>query len=351
MKKYKILDHPWHLAHAWELQKLPFIEWDYMVNPYRGWADTIRDSKPNVNWVTHYEPGKYDAVLLHLDQQCVDPRMGKGQLYRQMNEAIQDIPKIVIMHGTTLYEPSDIKGLPDRDIIVNGGDVYRRGSTEPEHFDGIKQLVGDNSFICNSKQARDDFGWGEYIIHGLNVDDWLVKTKEPRACVSVAPAGMSEVYYGRRFLRSLKNILEEEYGIKLWWIGVDYQSTRDNRFGNAYDAYRDMLARSLIYINPTLDSPMPRARTEAMASGCCVLTTPQHGADEFIDNAKNGFIIDGKDPYRTARLVYELIENHFDEAVQIGRNARQTVADKLNHKQFADQWLKFLKKTIGEPKG
>ena len=60
----------------------------------------------NVNWVDHYEPGKYDFALIHLDQQCMDEPLwqrGKGSLFRELNEVITDIPKIVINHGTPYY--------------------------------------------------------------------------------------------------------------------------------------------------------------------------------------------------------------------------------------------------------
>ena len=57
----------------------------------------------NVHYVPYYEKGLYDLAVFDVDQQCVDPRIGKGQLYRALNEEIQDIPKIVINHGTPCW--------------------------------------------------------------------------------------------------------------------------------------------------------------------------------------------------------------------------------------------------------
>ncbi len=104
--KIRVFGHPWHLSHQYELFKIPFFEWSWLIQykrPYNGFSrgDFVK------NWVTAYEPGKYDLAILHIDQQCVEPEIwerGKGKLYRELNAGITDIPKIVIMHGTN-YNP------------------------------------------------------------------------------------------------------------------------------------------------------------------------------------------------------------------------------------------------------
>jgi hypothetical protein len=73
---------------------------------------------PKLKWATHYEPGKYDLAILHVDQQHVDPLIGKGQLYRALDKIIQDIPKLVINHGTPMWDERYTE-----DIVINGGDV------------------------------------------------------------------------------------------------------------------------------------------------------------------------------------------------------------------------------------
>ena len=110
----RVFGHINHLAHNYEMLKLAQkydVKFSYLENNVRKWnrysprpEPTTWLNKDQFEWVTHYEPGKYDLAILHLDQQAADPMIGKGQLYRQLNRHIQDIPKIVINHGTPMWD-------------------------------------------------------------------------------------------------------------------------------------------------------------------------------------------------------------------------------------------------------
>ena len=94
MKKLKIFGIPWHVAHQHALAKLPFVEsYDFLINPYRTWGTQSRPFPENANWVTHFEKGKYDFAILHVDQQSIynpeqGDRISKGKLYLEVREAI-----------------------------------------------------------------------------------------------------------------------------------------------------------------------------------------------------------------------------------------------------------------------
>jgi len=156
-----------HLGNQYEMLKLMDkfpgeIEFTYLENNVRRWSlYSARPMHPKLKWATYYEPGKYDLAILHVDQQHVDPRIGKGHLYRDMNAVIQDIPKIVINHGTPMWDEYYTE-----DLVINGGDVLNsRG--KPTHLDGMKDLIGDNFMIVNSYESVDRWGWGYPIIHGM----------------------------------------------------------------------------------------------------------------------------------------------------------------------------------------
>lgn len=345
MTKYKLFGHNWHLGHDLELVRLPFIEWDFLINHYRKWTKThywLRgiEKFPNVNLVTHYEPGKYDAALLHIDQQIVQPGIKKGNLYKELNEVITDIPKIVLNHGTPML---DVPGMTP-DIIINGGKLVIKGKMET--ITGVRESVGDNFHLSNSKEACEQWGFGDYIIHGMKPEDWWDLPKEPRVFIAQSEAGMSDVYYGRRLLEAVRTELRISYGIDLIHAPVNYSSEKDGEYPNYFDAYRNMLGRSLLYFNPTGNSPMPRARTEAMFSGCCVISTDNHGINEIIKDGENGFLV-GQDPFMIAKLINDLIHYRFDEAVAIGQKGKQTAIEKLHFDRFADDWKKYLQKVIG----
>ena len=103
MKKFKIFGIPWHVAHQHSLAKMSFVgKYDLLINPYRTWGTSHRPFPEKCNWVTHYEKGKYDFAILHVDQQSIyNPEQGdrihKGRLYLDLRQAIGDgIPIITI---------------------------------------------------------------------------------------------------------------------------------------------------------------------------------------------------------------------------------------------------------------
>ena len=350
-KKYKLLDHPWHLGHQWEMIKFPFAEWFWLNQFKRPYHDRIR-GEFDVQYVNHYEKGKYDAVILHLDQQAIEEpiyEMGKASLYRELNELITDVPKIVMMHGTP-YFPEKME--TEQIIAI------------------LKGMVGDNPMLVNSHTAKKqwcgywrkkgqwnrDGSWkenGEWekkfdgfpedqvqvIIHGMDPDEWMDLPKEPRVITMISPAGLDK-YYDRVFLSYTFEALEER-GITACHITVDWRA-------DTFDDYREFLGRSLIYFNPTRESPMPRSRTEAMLSGCCIITTPHQDASDFIRQGENGFIIPRK-PEAAADLCVQLIKN-YKAAVQIGQNGKKTAIKLFGVERYQQDWYWYLQKVIGQYK-
>lgn len=307
---------------------MPFIEqYDLLHNPWRSWADIYRPMPDNMKIVTHYESGKYDFAILHVDQQSIynpyaGDRMTKGLLYREANETIRDIPKIVINHMTPFH------------------DKYSTNAV----IDIIKKMVGDNIMVVNSHQAKEQWGWGNTIVHGMRSDEYWDLPKEPRATIVLSPAGMNKAYR-REFGHNVVRILNDRK-VLITWVGVS-----PKRF-DSFDAYRDYLGRSLVFFFPAWQSPMPRARTEAMLSGCCIVTTPYQDAHTFIEDGVNGFLT-SKTPYKnanvmdnpeyTADLIERLVMHEPELALEVGRKGKQTAEKLFNSENFAKQWETLLK--------
>lgn len=312
MSKLRVFGILNHLGNQYEMLKLAEnydVEFTWLENNVRRWTPiSPRPMPKHLKWATHYEPGKYDVAILHIDQQAADPAIGKGQLYRQLNEVITDIPKIVMNHGTPLWDEQFTE-----DYVINGGSVLT--SKGPREIDGIKKIVGDNFMVVNSYEAVDRWGWGYPLIHGMTPEEWWDLPKEPRVTVMISPGGLDK-YYNRQLLTAIKGEVLRKTGLDVQHVTVNYKA-------HDWDDYRQFLGRSLIYINPTLDSPMPRSRTEAMLSGCMVLTSKYHGADEFIEHGQNGFIMPDN-PESYAEACYSLIMHHYKEAVEIGQRGKET---------------------------
>jgi hypothetical protein len=320
-RKVRIFGHPWHLAHQYELAKIPFIEWSWLIQYKRPYSKAARGDFMK-NWVPDYEPGEYDIALLHLDQQCVEDELwlrGKGSLYRELNEVIQDVPKIVIMHGTTYY--------PEK-------------FSKEEVIERVKKIVGNNPMVTNSRQAAKDFGFGTPIIHGMDPKEWFDLPKEVRVVTMVSPGGLDK-YYDRTFMEGIREELANR-DIQHCHITVDWQS-RD------WEDYATFLGRSLIFLAPFKDSPMPRSRTEAMLSGCCILTTPWQDAGDFIKDGVNGYIIGDKatgvprDPVAVADLIEKLMAD-YEGTVAMGQKAKATALEIFTVENYHRQWKELLEK-------
>lgn len=324
--RFRLLDVQWHVGHQYEMLKFPFVEWHWLMQyKRRNFSHAIRgDIAGMFQYVSSYQSGVYDAAILHLDQDCLDPvswDVGKGSLYREMDQVITDVPKFVVMHGTP-FRPEAHPPYCDPHWMVAR----------------LDEVLGDNRLIVNSHQAARQWKRGTTIIHGLDPSEWFDFKKVPRVITTLSPSGMA-AYYDRPFLEEVRTALRKR-DIMHCQIGVDHTPRN-------WDEYRELIGSSLIYFNPTRESPMPRARTEAMLSGACIVTTPYHDADTFIQDGINGFLID-RDPTMVVDLIESLISEP-QRAIAIGQRGKETARCLFGWQRFAKTWEELLNKSLGSP--
>lgn len=312
-KDLKVFGVPWHTAHQYELAKL-FNRYDLLMNYYREWGTSSRPRPENSADVLVFDKSKYDLAILHVDQQCIDPKNNKGKLFREMKELTEGMPRCIINHMTPFDDKLEF------DDVVNG----------------MRELVGDIPMVVNSRQAAAQWGWGTPIIHGMDASDWWNLPKEPRVVTSLSTGGMAKAYR-RELLHVTMEILKED-DIELVWI----QSTHKCK---SWDEYREFLGRSLVYFNPTWQSPMPRSRTEAMLSGCAIVSTRHHDWDSYITDGVDGYITPDN-PQSAARIIKELVTTKIAEARAVGQRGRETAIKAFSHDRWAGEWQAFLEREV-----
>lgn len=340
MEEIKIFNHPWHVAHQFSLVQIPETKWSWLEQCRRSYSIGPRNDFAKdygIEWVCDYEEGKYDVALLHIDQQCFGDgiwKYGKGSLYKELNEVIKDIPKIVIMHGTPYYPeeyPSDIT----EENYKSKGYTKDQIGMSSYLIDMCKRVIGDNVMVTNSKTAARQWGRGIPFWHGIDASEWLDLPKEPRVVTMIGPAGLDK-YYDRMFLSAVRERLIEE---DIYHCHI----TVDARF-KTWDEYREFMGRSLIYFNPTRESPMPRARTEAMLSGCCVISTANQDSEEYLVSGENS-IVTKRNPDFVVQVIKGLIKN-YDEAIKIGQAGKKTATELFKKERFENDWRKLLEQVI-----
>ncbi len=288
--------------------------------------------------IPHYDKSYgIDLAILHLDQQCLEDMLwerGKGALYNDVNTAIQDIPKIVIMHGTPYYPemfPSDIT----EENYAQLGFTKEQCGMSGELIRRARRVIGSNTMVVNSYAAAAQWGFGVPIWHGMEPTEWLDLPKEPRVVTMLSPAGLDK-YYDRAFLSAVKDELAQR-DIEHCHITVDAQF-------KTWDEYRNFLGRSLLYFHCMREAPMSRGRTEAMLSGCCVLTTKNQDAEKFIVDGENGLFI-RRNPKHVADLV-ELLFANYEQAVAIGQRGKATAQSLFHTNRYVAEWQNLINVTL-----
>ena len=301
--RFKILDMPWNLNEQYELLRLPSVEWSWLVQYRVGYRLLRPELAGFFKWAPYYEGGRYDAAVLHLDLELIEPlpkALSRRRVYEELNGLVKDIPKIVIVHGSS---PEAKCGWQE-----------------------VRDLIGDNYAVVGSDAIAERLGAGHVIMPGVLADDWPDSPKEPRVVTNLSQATGA----GVELVESLRVALEER-DIILCRIGVDY-------LPNTWEEYRDFLGRSLIYFAPPAYSERPKM--EAASSGCCVLSPGPPGRAANFDE----YVV-STEPEEIAGLVEDLITDPA-EARRVGREMRDTARRRYDWGRYAQQWMRSLETVV-----
>jgi glycosyltransferase involved in cell wall biosynthesis len=103
--------------------------------------------------------------------------------------------------------------------------------------------------------------------------------------------------------------------------------------------YVDSIRQYSIYFNPTLRSPMPRSRGEAIICGLVSVSMKNHDVDMFIKNEINGFYSDNLE--ELAGYLKFLVQNP-EKTKQIGKESRKLGIDIFNYDSYLSNWNQLI---------
>lgn len=207
-----------------------------------------------------------------------------------------------------------------------------------------KTLMRGHANVFINRYSRDIWGWdGEpntfVIEHGIDTDIFKpadeVSERIPHILSCVNDWANRDWSHGYRLYRHITRDLP------VLPLGDTPGLSRAVSFKDLVRHYQE----SAVYVNTTLEVPVPTALLEAMACGCAIVTTGTGGISDFIVDGVNGFI--SNDPERLRSCLQMLLDDP-ELCSELGGAARQTILEKFSLFRFIYEWQVIFRETAKE---
>lgn len=347
-RKLRVITYRWHCPHQYELYKLPHEftlatsvgtrftdKWDYGQRPLR----------PNVRFVPIEEinPRDYDLAILHFDENVLAPENTNGVIGAEWGANFKwfrkklKLPMVAVCHGTPQFEgqfiSEDIK-----EIKVIESERQR-----------LVDFLGDVPVVCNSHQAGREwrFRKSRVIWHGFDPSEF------PQALYRKGILTLGKMMKDRPHYRGYFVFQEVFKNFPKGFMpsslhvpdpGKAYGKETNEYAYAKYRNYVDAIRQFSVYFNPTLRSPMPRSRGEAMMCGLVNVSMNNHDVELYIKNGVNGFY--SNDPAELREFLLFLLENPV-KMRKIGLEGRSLAMDIFNHDRYLKTWEDLLRELAG----
>ena len=332
----RVLTYRWHVPHQYELFKLG-AEFTLVSDLGEGscrWWDLGQRPLPGNARFTHWQdidPRQFDLAILHFDenvlQAAADARsVGAewGATFRFLRQHLT-IPCVAVCHGT-----------PQADA--------------PTQRQALVDFLGDTPVVVNSHQAQAEWGFRQsrVIWQGFDPAEFPCRPapglRAPRILTLPQEATAERPGYrgahlleavAARLAAPLERLCVPEPNLLL--TGNAYADAKFAHYVAALHGFD-------IYFNPTLRSPMPRSRGEAMLCGLATVNADSHDVDRFIENGRNGFMA------ATAEELADQLDFLLADparAWRIGQAGRETAIRHFHIDRYLADWRQLVRDTLG----
>lgn len=347
-KSLRILTYPWHIPHQYEIYKLPYkftLITDLGSGISRGWNLGQRPIPDNVEFqsIKDINIDDFDLAILHFDENILSPEKTNGALgfnwgnsFRYFKKNI-NLPKIAICHGTPqFYGQYDMNYQKDNLMQVI-----------EEERKKLREYLGDILTITNSYQANKEWNFKntKVIWHGFDPLEFPKTTYSKGILTPFGTPMISRPHYrGYYIFQEVFKTFLEEFTPNSLNVKEPHVLYQGNQYAYAkFRNYVDDIRQYSIYFNPTIRSPMPRSRGEAMMCGLVNVSLKNHDVDLFIENGVNGFY--SEDPEELRDILLHLVKNP-QEAQKIGNEGRKLAMDIFNYDRFLQNWNNTINEVI-----
>jgi hypothetical protein len=332
----RILTYRWHVPHQYELFKLG-AEFTLVTDLGEGsccWWDLGQRPLPANARFAHWaeiDPHRFDFAILHFDENVLrvatDARgIGAewGATFRFLRQHLA-IPCVAVCHGT-----------PQADA--------------PAERQALVDFLCEIPVVVNSHQALAEWSFrnARVVWQGFDPTEFPCRPapdlRTPRILTLPGEATAERPSYrgadllasvARRLAVPLESLRVPEPNLLL----------RGNAYAYARFAhYIATLHGFNIYFNPTLRSPMPRSRGEAMLCGLATVNADSHDVGSFIENGINGFYATSAEELAD-QLDFLLADPA--RAWRLGQAGRDTAIRLLHIDRYLNDWRQLIREVLG----
>lgn len=349
-KRLRVLSYRWHVPHQYELYKLPHtfaLISDLPTGFTHDWEPELRPQPSNSNFIPleKVRSEDYDLAILHFDENVLAPENCNsiissdwGGNFLWMLQNVPNLPKVAVCHGTPQFIGQYQPNYAASDL----------GAVIEESRSTLVEALGDIPVVCNSYQAQREWGFknSRVIWHGFDPTEFS-PTDYTGGVMSLSRSVRERPHYrGYSLYKAVTERLPESvrpaYHVpKKPPLFLPQHPTYAHL---KYRIYRETLRRYSVYFNPTIRSPMPRSRGEAMMAGLVTVSAANHDVQLFIKNGWNGFYSDS--PQELADYILFLARNESARRT-IGQRGRATAQDLFNHDRYLAAWQALLSEVVG----
>lgn len=308
-KKYNILTFNTHERYQTQVAKTGHNFYAFNFDGGKDWFD--KHAPMPSNYYQLPKNSMYPGIVF--DFIFVNSKFGQFQTASQINQRLQ-LPMVVLEH--TLPLPN----WPNEQLRM------------------FQNMKGDINVFITEYSKRQWGMSGDVIYHSIDTDlfkpiegEWIRKNQVLTVAHDFIKRDYALNYYGwERITKGLPRVVVGDTP------GLSKQSESVEDLVKTYQ-------ESLIYINPSVLSPVPTSMLEAMACGCAVVSTATCEIPNIIENGVNGFLSNNEEELRM--IINKLLENS-ELASKIGQNARKTILEKFSEQKFIDSWNTVFNKVI-----
>ena len=309
-EKYNILTFNTHERYQSQLAKTGHNFYSFNHDQGKDWYGEHAPLPDN-----HYQLPKGSVFSgIEFDFIFVQSKFGQFQTASQINKTLQ-IPILNLEHTLP------IANWPNQQLEM------------------FRNMVGDvNVFITKYSQGQWNINAPSQVIyHSIDAELFCPGKVEPKPQVLT----VAHDFIKRDYALNYRGWERVTNGLNRKVVG---ETDGLSKAAESVDDLVKQYQESLVYINPSVLSPVPTSMLEAMACGCAVVSTATCEIPNIIEHGVNGFITNDEADMRS--YIEQLFANP-DLAKKMGHAARQTIKEKFSEERFINEWNNVFDKTYG----